>query len=150
MFLAAQGFLIFSPHSSLLMMKPRKTKITAHWVLMLLATCAALGGEWHKQFYEFNVINLSISVSLIRSLLHHVNIIQQLFWESVFCVTWLRRTSVGVSLNTLEQNCFSKSDPYDIWLIMIFGMLNNEFVAVFIGLVSAHLRWSHSLQCMFA
>lgn len=44
MFLAAQGFLIFSPQSSLLMMKPRKTKITAHWVLMLLATCAALGG----------------------------------------------------------------------------------------------------------
>jgi len=45
MFLAAQGFLIFSPQSSLLLMKPRKTKITAHWVLMLLAMFAALVGE---------------------------------------------------------------------------------------------------------
>jgi len=45
MFLAAQGFLMFSPQSSLLMMKPRKTKVTAHWVLMLLALSAALGGE---------------------------------------------------------------------------------------------------------
>jgi len=48
MFLAAEGFLIFSPQSSLLLMKPRRTKITAHWVLMLLAACAALAGELLK------------------------------------------------------------------------------------------------------
>jgi len=49
MFLAAQGFLIFSPQSSLLLMKPRKTKITAHWLLMLLAMCFTVGGECLKQ-----------------------------------------------------------------------------------------------------
>jgi len=51
MFLAAEGFLIFSPQSSLLLMKPRKTKITAHWVLMLLAMSAAIGGKHLKQLW---------------------------------------------------------------------------------------------------
>jgi cytochrome b-561 domain-containing protein 2 len=44
MFLAAQGLLIFSPHSSLILSKPRKTKVTLHWVLMVLATVSALIG----------------------------------------------------------------------------------------------------------
>jgi len=53
MFLAAQGFLVFSPQSSLLMMKPRKTKVTAHWILMLVAASAAVGGELHLLLVSF-------------------------------------------------------------------------------------------------
>ena len=59
MFLAAQGFLIFSPQSSLLLMKPRKAKITVHWVLMLLAACTALAGKLLKQLlFVFVLLHL--------------------------------------------------------------------------------------------
>ncbi|GAB1609885.1 cytochrome b561 domain-containing protein 2-like [Argonauta hians] len=43
-FLMFEAILIFSPHSSLISLKSRSTKVTWHWVTLLVAFISAVGG----------------------------------------------------------------------------------------------------------
>ena len=54
-------------------------------------------------------------------------------------------SSAGVSLNSSNKDCGEKMIRSTADLL--FGVLNDKFVADLIGLVAAYLPQSHSLQC---
>ena len=94
------------------------------------------------EFFSVASVNSFLSLNRIKITSLH-NCFEQLSLAWQFASI---SSPAGVSLNTSNQDCGEKMIHPDDTRIVLFNVLNGEFVAGLIGLVPAHLPRSHSLQ----